>query len=254
MKTMLRAKNAERLDAQSQSAVANRHSPKLNPVADKSPPIQRTAFILGILAVLLAPLPSDATDVYYYTPEHVGNITGRAFADTAPPPNLLGIVTFGCGTNAVSQTIDWQMSPFTGVISPDPIGNYQRGISNSEYGSTAVQMTDQEMGGQLHTYSLARATNNYNLSNLGVNYSWSAATVPKPWIYTNSVFKFSFNMISIASYMEGGAVGYIGANMLLKDENGKWLWFGPQLFDTRGAPTNELVMWDTSTATAIAAS
>lgn len=205
--------------------------------------------ILSVLVLLLAQLPARATDVFFYTPQNVGNISGRAFADAAPPPGVLSMATYGATPNAVSQAIDfWQVGDFTGVISPAPVGNYQRGINNGWYGSTAVQMTDLEMGGQLHTWSIpGGSAYSYNLANLQVQHTWTEADNIRPWTRTTSMLRFQFNLKIPGVYMEGGAVGYIYASLLLKDQNGKFIWLQPQIFDTRGAPSTEYVGWDVGT-------
>lgn len=204
--------------------------------------------LFSVLALLEAQLPVSATDVFYYTPEHVTNITGRAFADAGPPPKLLAMSTFGAGPNAVAQVVsNWQVGGFSGVTSPAPMGNYQRGITNGGYGSMAVQMTDLEMGGMLNTWSIPRGSP-YNLANLQVNYNWTDADNILPWTHATSNLRLQFNLKIPYSYVEGGAIGYVYSDFLLVDQTGKYFWLQVIIYDTRGAPSTEYIGWDTGTS------
>jgi hypothetical protein len=205
------------------------------------------AFSTAVLTAAISPITSNAADVFYYAPQHVGSINGRVYVDRASPHNWLNMSIFGCGPYAASQAISWRVSDFTGVFPPAPQSSYQRGVNNGWYGSTAVQMTDMEMGAHLHTYSLPRATYNHNLSNLQVKYTWPDTSAPRPWTRATSTLRFGFNLKIPGKWMEGGAVGYIYASLLLKDQNGKIVWVQPQIFDTRGVPSTEYLGWDAGT-------
>jgi hypothetical protein len=220
--------------------------------------IKASLLKITVITFLLFSLRIEAKNVFFYKPQNVGNIKGRAFADTAAPLRLLNMSVFGATQNAVSQAINgWQVGDFSGVASPEPKDNYQRGISNTWIGSTSVQMTNSEMGGQLHTYSispLGGSNYNYNLANLQVNYTWadfkkgrSGQVNILPWRHSTSRLKFQFKLKIPNVYMEGGAIGYVYASLLLQDENGKIFWLQPQIFDTRGTPSSEFLGWDGGT-------
>lgn len=88
-----------------------------------------------------------AGTIDFYTPKPVGNISGRAYADGDAPVHWLNMSTFGQTSSAVAQTISgWNVGDFTGVESPTPVGEYQLGIGNGSYRSSAVQMTDTTVG------------------------------------------------------------------------------------------------------------
>ncbi len=199
------------------------------------------------------PLPTSGM-ISYYASENIVNITGRAFADGDASVHLLNMSTFGETSYAVSQTISgWNVGDFTGVESPDPVGNYQLGIDNAAYGSSAVQMSGAIVGAIVNTLTIPGGGGyNNNLANAQVQYKWNASDNLRPWAYPTSNFNFSFNLQIPNSYFTGGAVGYVYASFLVTDGNGHNLWIQPQVYDVRGVNSNgihEFVDYDKSTAT-----
>jgi hypothetical protein len=197
-------------------------------------------------------IPASASSYnYFYTPETISGISGRAYANSDCPRRLLNMSVFGGSANAISQSVTgWNLGDFTGVTSPSPLGTYQLGIDNSWYGSTAVQMTSTEMGAQLHTYSIP--SGNGNLLNAQVKYTWDYSDDIRPWQHTTSKLNFSFNLKIPSSYFEGGACGYIYASILLTDPAGHYFWIQPQIYDSRREPGTEYVGWDAGTNSAYA--
>ncbi|MDD2393102.1 MAG: hypothetical protein PHV88_03490 [Eubacteriales bacterium] len=183
---------------------------------------------------------------YFYSPETISSISGRAYADSDCPSNWLNMSLFGATGNGVSQIIsNWNLGDFTYLVSPSPVGSYQRGISNGDYGSTSVQMTSDAVGAELHTWSIPGGSGyNYNLLNGQVKYKWDYTDNKRPWAHSNSVFKFSFNLKVNNSYMIGGSCGYVYASILIEDPNGKYFSIQPQIYDTRYVPNSEYVGWD----------
>lgn len=200
------------------------------------------------LLVFMTGMNAQATLDFFYTPENIGNISGRVFADIQSSPHLLNMSVFGIGTYGEAIT-DWQVGTFSGVTSPNPFGLYQVGLYNNWIGSTAVQMTDTEMGGQLHTWSIINGSGyNYNLANLQVKYRWEESDNIRPWTRSTSKLRFAFNLKVPSAYMEDGAIGYVYVSLLMRDPNGKIFWIQPQIFDTRGAPSTEYIGWDAGTS------
>ena len=164
-----------------------------------------------LLVLLLAPSVSCMAGAnYFYTPQSVGKISGRAYADGDAPVHWLNMTTFRETSSAVSQTISgWNVGDFTGVESPTPVGEYQLGIDNAAYRSSAVQMTNTTMGAMVNTYTIPGGSGyNNNLANAQVQYKRNASDNIKPWPYSTSNFNFSFYLQVPKSYFTGGAVGY----------------------------------------------
>jgi hypothetical protein len=206
--------------------------------------IKRYQAFITVIALLLAQPSAEATYVFFYRPENITGISGRAFANNSGPDHQLNISLFGAGSDAVSKVVNWQVGDFTGAITPAPLGNYQRGVLGGGYGSTAVQMAGDEMGGQLHTASIPGGSiYPNNLACMSVHHNWNADYV-KPWTHATSQLRVQFNMQIPAFYMIGGALGYINLGMGMQDENGKSFWFLCAVFDTRGAPSKESIGWD----------
>jgi hypothetical protein len=215
-----------------------------------------SVWVLSFLLLLLPDIGSAGTN-YFYTPQSVGNISGRAYADGDAPVHWLNMSTFGQTSSAVSQTISgWNEGDFTGVASPTPVGNYQRGISNSSYGSSAVQMTDTTVGAQVNTFTIPGGSGyNHNLANAQVQYKWNASDNIKPWAHTTSNFNFSYYLQVPKSYFTGGAVGYVYASFLVTDGNNHNLWIQPQTYDVRGVNSSgihESIGFDAGTDTVFA--
>ena len=198
---------------------------------------------------------SSATGVtnYFYQPETITNISGRAFSDSSSPAHLLNMSTFGETAAAVSTPITWAVGDFTGLYPASPVNNFQRGISNGWYGSCAVQISGSQEGCMVHTFSIPGGSGyNYNLANAQVNYKWNYADGNCPWSSTGAFLSINFNMQIPAVYMANGAVGYVYTSVLLQDTNGNICWLQPQIFDTRGAPNTEYCGWDPGTKSAYA--
>lgn len=230
-------------------------SKKLHLLSDNS----RARFnaVSVLLILLLLPSVSMAGTVYFYTPQSVGNISGRAYADSDAPLHWLNMSTFGETSSAVSQTISgWNVGDFSGVVSPSPVGSYQLGINNSAYGSSAVQMTDTAVGAQVNTFTIPGGSSyNNNLANAQVQYKWDAADNLTPWAYTTSNFNFSFYLEVPNSYFTGGAVGYVVSSILVTDQNNHSLWIQASAYDNRGVGSSgihEYIGFDSGTDTAFA--
>ncbi len=198
--------------------------------------------------------PPSSGAIFYYTSENIGNIKGRAFADGDAPVHLLNMSTFGETSYAVSQIISgWNVGEFTGVESPTPVGNYQLGVDNAAYGSSAVQMSGTTVGAMVNTLNIPGGSGyNNNLANAQVQYKWIASDNLRPWAHTTSNFNFSFKLQIPKSHFSGGAVGYVLASFLVTDGKGHNLWIQPQVYDVRGVNSNgihEFVGYDKGTAT-----
>ncbi len=184
-----------------------------------------------------------------YSPESISDITGHVYSDPSVLPFHKTIMaTFGLGADATSQTITWNVGDFTGLNVPDPKENYQRGINNSWYGSTAVQMYGNYAGIQVHTYS-APSHPDSNLANAQISYQWSESDNEHPWNYDSSIMAMRFNLQVPTVWVEGGAVAYSNAILLLEDTStGKKVWYIVNMYDTRDMSIfKEYIGWDSGT-------
>ncbi len=191
----------------------------------------------------------DYSSRLIYQQESVSSIEGRAVSDpSAIPYHKTMMVTFGLGASATSQVITWDVGDFSGLHVPDPKGNYQRGINNSWYGSTAVQMYQDYAGIQLHTYS-AEEHPSSNLANAQLAYWWEDADNMRVWTGADSVLKMSMYFQVPRVWVEGNAVAYSNVILLFKDTTtGKSVWYIVNAFDTRGSSSfSEWIGWDSGT-------
>ena len=191
----------------------------------------------------------DYNERVIYSQESVGNIENRALSDPAViPEHITVMVTFGLGINATSQPITWNVGDFTGLYVPEPKENYQRGINNSWYGSTAVQMYGTSAGVQVHTYSAPEHSSS-NLANGQIAYRWLDSDDVRVWTEPTSIMKMGFYLQVPKVYVEGGAVAYSNVILGFKDTvSGGQLWFIVNIYDIRGSSAFfEWVGWDSGT-------
>lgn len=207
----------------------------------------------------------------YYAPENLQNISDRAFA--GPPEELiprrkLFMASFGCTSSAFSQAVtNWQVGDFSGCQSPAPWGDFQRGINAQWYGATSVQVTNDTVGGQLHTPSIpGGSVKNYDLANIQVAYWWNEFDTPTPWARnSSSKLQFQIRLKVPSSYFEpnpkpwlaGGPCGYVNTSILLvdslddpvhkKDWQKRGFWHQVHAFDSRWTPETEFFGWDAGT-------
>jgi hypothetical protein len=213
--------------------------------------------VLVLLCVLLVPRVGMAATTWFYAPQSVGNISGRAYADGDAPLHWLNMSTFGLTSSAVSETISgWNVGSFSGITSPSPVGEYQLGIDNGAYGSDAVQMTNTAFGGIVNTYTIPGGSGyNNNLANMQVQYKWDAGDNLQPWEYSTSAFNFAYYLEVPGSYFTGGAVGYVIASVLVTDNNNHSIWLQTSAYDDRGISSSgmhEFIGFDKGTQVAYA--
>ena len=184
-----------------------------------------------------------------YQQESVESIEGRAISNpTTIPYHKTMMVTFGVGDDATSQAITWDVGDFSGLHVPDPKQNYQRGINNSWYGSTAVQMYQNYAGLQLHTYSASEHPAS-NLANAQMAYWWSDSDNERVWGSDTSIMRISLDLQVPKVWVEGGAVAYSNVILLFKDtKSGRSVWFIVNAYDVRGEQSfSEWIGWDDGT-------
>jgi hypothetical protein len=135
--------------------------------------------------------------------------------------------------DAASQTItDWNLGDYTGVASPDPLGNYQRGVNNSVPGSNAVQMTGTQAGVVINSTTVSVT---WPWMNSQIKYKWNSLVDNiHPWEYDDSALNVSFKMKLPWASTGGASIAYAGCGLVVADSNNKVISLGQIVFDTRG--------------------
>ncbi len=160
------------------------------------------------------------------------SIEGRALSNPSYiPTDKTMVATFNLG-DVASTAISWDVGDFSGLHVPDPKENYQRGVNN--YGSSALQMYHYSIGVMINTFQVSTYPN-YYISNGQVFYHWSDSENVHLWSDNSSIVTMHFNMVVPDAYVQGDAIAYTNAALLLKDTaSGKELWYVVNIFDTRG--------------------
>ena len=197
---------------------------------------------------------------WYYEPQWVNDIQGRAFANPTlaqQPYHQVYIPVWGLGDAAVDQTIsEWNAGDFTGFYVPSPISQYQRGADNAWFGSTTVQLQGYSAGFQIHSWSGTGPPQPSQPDLRSAYYTWqyTIADDNRPWGYgSTSSFCYGANLQVPTGYYESGACGYLSLFMHLTDTStGHHVWICVSAYDSRGmSGVVEGIMWDVGTATAM---
>jgi hypothetical protein len=198
---------------------------------------------IALFAILLTQPASAIT--WLYTPESLSSIDGRYYNAAANPQRLMNITVFHQGTGAVSQNItDWNLGTYTGVTTPSPLGNYQRGIDNSTPGSCAVQAVGTQWGSVIDTASVTENPASYNYkNNVSLRYGFGGGSPVYPWATTVGSFNMSFDLKVPTATFVSGTVPHVYASISVIDPNGQFISIQPNMYDPRGALT-EFSGWD----------
>lgn len=207
-------------------------------------------------SLLLAAAPSaQAGTTYYYTPQTVGNYAGRVFYDALTPINQMGFNLSGQSDGATGPVTGWNLGNFTGANSPNPVGNYQYGLSS--YGGASVSMFDQGtepvFGVMMNSWSFP-----YNpateLSGTYLQYRFCDAQNVRPFSYgPSSVLHYSHMLQVPQAYTQSGGRAYVIQGITFADNvSGMYFWFGPLAFDTGFTTGVEGIQLDLGTSAYIA--
>ena len=192
----------------------------------------------------------------YCQSDNVTNIQGRAFSNPASLDALqlhrMNMVTFAVGNGATGAPITWNVGDFTGFNPPPPLSDFQRGIDNGWYGSTAVQMQGTASGMFINTESSPEHLW-HNLTNVQMACTWADYDQVRPWAGAGSEFVMKFLCQVPNSTGVGGAIPYTAAIIYLKDTTtGMYLWYSVPIYDIRGWSTfSNALLWDHVTQQAI---
>jgi hypothetical protein len=193
----------------------------------------------------------------FYSPKWVDDIAGRALAEpnTMPPYYYEPyVVLWGLGDDAVDQQISWDVNDFSGFTPPSPLTQYQRGVDNLSYGSTAVQLQGYSGGFFLDSDSATGPAQN-DLRSGYYSGSFTADANYRPWYSDDSCFSYSCYLQVPSGGYDGGTCGQLGLIMHLTDmSTASHVWVSVVAYDSRGMSgggATEGILWDAGTDTAI---
>lgn len=199
--------------------------------------------------------PVSATSlVTHYTQPWITDITGHFTAEgnQSIPFNTATNFVYGLGSTSFSQSISWKAEDFTAFGVPTPYSNYQRGIDNNGYGSTAGQIYGNGMGFMVNKYSSANPNPVGDLMGMQFIYAWENLNL-KPWngYGTNAKLRIQVNYGTSGTYRTGNTVQYGQLFVNLVDTSSSDnhnIWFVVNLWDSRGVQA-ESVARDTGIPT-----
>ena len=174
---------------------------------------------------------ADGTDVFS-DPDQCGCIS--------TPQDKTVCWMYGVGT--IDQSISsWNVGDFTGLDSPDPIGQYQYGHDNGRYGSSACQLSGTWAGALLDKNDGPQAATYYGW---GLDYFWSNLLY-RPWSaqYSSTqlpggpYFRIQSNW-DLGRNDLGTSIQYSSICATFYDTgSGRSLWWCLHPWDSRGADT-----------------
>jgi len=170
--------------------------------------------------------------IFHYTPQFISGIDGHVSSDQPVPRGKTVIHTDGLG-DVSAGPVSWSVGDLTGFC---PTGNpidFQRGISDKSYGSSAVQLQRYTAGMHVHSYSSpAGRAHKYRLAQ--ILYSWSQDVFP--WKYGNEA-NLCVSCYSAVpnSWIGDGSINYAYAVIAALDvPTGRVLWIHMTQYDSRG--------------------
>jgi hypothetical protein len=185
-------------------------------------------------------LPITGTLVIHYEPEYIYTIDDRVSSNYSWPTDSTIIHTGELG-DVSAQPIPWPVGDFTGFYPVGDLTDFQRGISENTYGSSAVQLQGYTAGKHIHSYS-APSGGVYQLAQ--ILYTWEQS--PFPWKYGDGAsLCISYETAVPNSWTGGGSINYAYAAISIRDTlSGRRLWIAMDHYDSRGdSAFHELPVW-----------
>jgi hypothetical protein len=203
-------------------------------------------FAIGISAFFLATTANAGTE-YYYTPQAVGGISGKAFSGQNVEKTMmfqLSSVQDVLPTGPISSAVtNWNVGDFSGSATPAPFTNYQRGLSG--YGGTSVAMFDQVQSNGSIEPVFSSMLNGWDFPyNKDLPLSGSYLTY---WFSENgqdmdqrpfrngpsSTLYYSSSIQVPTAYVESGGQSQLAMGLTFVDRiTGMYFWFMPAVFIT----------------------
>jgi hypothetical protein len=182
-----------------------------NVSAPSSAVMPTTLFLTNNVGILCSPTPDQTTpDIYWMVQGPVTNCVNK-------------------------DPITWAVGDFTGFYPTGNVSDYQRGVSNSLYGSEAVQFQDDTFGIDLNSDSvLPLGAGSYLIPAL-IDYEYNKTNPPHPFTDPSKSLVWSIQLQIPTAYTQGPAVAYAVGYVLLQDtKSGKDIWYGSAIFATSG--------------------
>jgi len=162
---------------------------------------------------------------------------------------------YGMGAKKLNQATPWPVADFTGFQVPQPVSTFQRGVSDSWYGSTACQLNGTRMGFQVHKDSVVQ--NNPisapgNIYGMQMIRNWGSDLSRRPWggsFSPAAALRIQANYTVPRRYTPAGVAQYGQLVVSLVDTTqndpsySRAIWYSISLWDSRG-PQGEWVATD----------
>jgi hypothetical protein len=195
---------------------------------------------------LIIPVPASfGARTYWYQPENMTNISGRAYADSAGGEFLkFRAVTFGWGSDGVSTPITaWNSGQKTTVSISAPLKDHQRGRpGNNYYGASTVAIDGTGMSCWHSTYSLVRGLH-LGASECQGNVKFPATDTYRPFASGTKGLAMAF-YLKIPYVKQGDSPTYFSVGLRFVDKiTGKGISVGNYLYDSRNRWV-ENIGWD----------
>lgn len=173
--------------------------------------------LLAIGAVVGAPF-AFAGPIFLYQQETIENISPYIHNDPGSAVGGTSILTFNIGVT--DKIPAWEVGQFTGLFNPASVKqNKERAVSADWYGSTALQVSGNKFGAQLHTYS-APVTSGPQPQLKTINYQHSFSQDIKPWSSqygSNPELCLGAKVTVPSSWTGDGSNNQVGVTYILAD-------------------------------------
>jgi hypothetical protein len=143
-----------------------------------------------------------------------------------------------------NDPIDWAVGDFTGFYPAGDVTLSQRGVNRDWYGSQAVQFQGDTFGIVLHSASVLDSIS--TIDPIIIDYEYDKSTPPFPFADPDNRIVYSLQLQVASAHVRGPAVAHVVGYILLQDtKSRKDIWYGANIFDTRGAGmAKEVTMLD----------
>lgn len=206
---------------------------------------RRAGCILG-LALATAGLSAQAEIVFHYVQPALNGVNGNVVVSSIPDGGTpvsgkTVCFSYGLGSTAMSQKITWPVYGFTGMSVPSLSGDFQAGINNNAFGSSACQINGTQMGFQVHKPSAPAEVTFYGMI---LQYTWpNLSQMPFPWASTypaNAALRIQGNY-KVGQRDSQGAIQYGHLTVGLRDRiSGRGIWYVLSPWDSRGVPAESV--------------
>ncbi|MGC2224033.1 MAG: fibronectin type III domain-containing protein [Methylocella sp.] len=149
-------------------------------------------------------------------------------------PNINWIWQGAVSTCVDKDPITWAVGDFTGFYPTGRVNDYQRGVNNGWYGSQAVQYQNGTFGIELNSGSVMPLLYG-QIDPIILDHEYDKTDPLHPFLDPTKSLVWSIRLQIPTAYTNGTAVAHADGYVLLQDtKSGKHIWYGANIFDTRG--------------------